>query len=379
MNYILKKLFFLIALTVTLIIIGQTRLQPPPDKIANDLRTFTKQFRLDNIGKSSGVLVKIYYPEKWEWVFADGMKDIDSQTPATPNLIFRAASISKLFCSAITLKLVEQEIINLNDPINKWLNKNYVEQLPNGNKITIKDLLQHTSGLFEPQAELSQKNSFLANPYKDYSDEILSIISGLKLKALGYGNYFYSNANFNLLSEIISRATNMSYKDCVNSIIIKPLRLKDTYLNFLPKSSIFNGYIPSIYLPKVVRPSKDSLINFTKANVSWGQGAADISSTTTDLIKFYFSLQNNKIISKNWVELMTKDAIKYGLGTKIFKRNGKPYAIGHTGDGFGHSNILCKLNFNNIYICFSFNRYGINSKTMEKYLNGLTTIIKNNE
>lgn len=376
---ILKKLILLITITIAIGVNGQPKLPTPPDRIAIGLIDFTKQFRLDNIGESSGVLVSIYWSNNWEWSYSDGMNNIVCQTSTTPNLIFRAASISKLLCSTLILQLCEKKVLSLDDPINKWLDKTFVEQLPNGNRITIKDLLQHTSGLFEPQAGLSQGKNFLANPQKDYSEIILSIISGLPNRSLGYGQYFYSNANFNLLAEIVHKATGILYKDYVEQSIIQPLGLNDTYLDSLPKLRAFHGYIPSVFLPEVVRPNKDTLIDYSQANVSWAQGAADISSTTTDLIRFYYDLQNYKIITKEWVDLMTNDVSKYGLGTMVFKKNGIPYAIGHTGNGASHSNVLCKLNSNDIYLCFSFNRAWIDSKTMEKYLDGLITIIKNEE
>lgn len=380
MKEIISIFFFCLILTQTF---GQPKLPAPPMAISDRLISFTNDFRNTKAG-APGVIVRIYNPDKWELDFANGLSDIKNQTPAKSDMVFRTASISKLFCATAILKLVDEKTLKLNDPIGKWFDKSFIEGLPNGEKITIKDLLRHTSGLPEPQLEnslednnLSLQEDILSNPTKNYSNTILKVIAKLSGSSLGYGTYFYSNANFNLLAEIIKRATGLTYKTYLENYIIKPLSLGNTYQDSLPVDNLFVGYIPCSSIPNC-NLDEDALIDYSYANVSWGIGAADISSTTKDLIKFYYSLQNSKIVPKDLVDSMSFDASQYGLGTMIFSRNGIPYAIGHMGTGQCYSNILCKLIPSNIYICFSFNRFSIGINKLNDYLYGLNTELMKN-
>lgn len=381
MKEIISTFFFCFILTQTF---GQPKLPAPPKAISDRLISFTNDFR-DKKSGAPGVIVRIYNPDKWEWDFANGLSDIKNQTPAKSDMIFRTASVSKLFCATAILKLVYEKTLKLNDPISKWFDKSFIEGLPDGEKITINDLLRHTSGLPEPQLEKSvagnNNSSFqedlLSNPTKNYSDTILKVIAKSSGSSLGYGTYFYSNANYNLLAEIIKRVTGLTYKTYLENYIIKPLGLNNTYQDYLPVDNSFVGYIPSSAIPNY-NHGVGQLIDYSYANMSWGTGAADVSSSTEDLIKFYYSLQNAKIIPEQLVDSMSSNVFQYGLGTMIFKRNGIPYAIGHMGNGFCYSNILCKLIPSNIYICFSFNRYFIGLKKLNDYLYGLNTELMNN-
>ncbi|MDH7462147.1 serine hydrolase [Chitinophagaceae bacterium 26-R-25] len=352
---------------------AQPTLPAPPSAISDSLISLTKLFKKKS--GAPGVIVRIYNPDKWEWNFSNGLSDITNQAPAKPDMIFRTASVSKLFCATAILKLASEGTLKLNDPINKWLDKHFVDGLSNGNRITIQDLLRHTSGLPEPQLENSLQDDILSNPMKNYGDTILTIIGKLSGQSLGYGFYFYSNANFNLLAEIIKNATGSTYRTYLNKNIIQPLNLKNTYQDSLPFDNSFKGYIPCSRLPNC-NLLKDTLIEYSYANVSWGTGCADISSTTQDLIKFYYSLQNGQIIPKNMVDSMSTNSSLYGLGTMMFRRNGICYAIGHMGTGQCYSNILCKLIPSNIYISFSFNRFMVGIDNVNDYLYGLNTIVK---
>lgn len=353
---------------------AQKLLPEPPLAISNSLISLTKEFKNKKTG-APGVIVRIYNPAKWEWNYADGLSDITNQAPAKPDMIFRTASVSKLFCATAILKLASDGTLQLHDPISRWLDKSLVDELPDGKKITIKDLLRHTSGIPEPQLEDSLQDDILSNPTKNYADTTLKIIANLSGRTLGYGNYFYSNANFNLLAEIIKRATGLPYRSYLEDKIIRPLNLDHTYQDSLPFNNSFMGYIPCSRLPNC-NLVNDTLVEYSYANVSWGIGAADISSTTQDLIKFYYSLQNGKIIPKDMVDSMSSNSSRYGLGTMMFSRDGIPYAIGHMGTGQCYSNILCKLIPSNIYICFSFNRFSVGIENLNDYLYGLNIIVK---
>jgi len=372
-----------------LMVLAQPTLPPPPVALANNLATITTNFRVNNT-IAPGVVIKIYHPDNWEWSFADGIRNIATSSPATPDLVFRAASISKIFCATAILKLASEGTLNLDDNIGNWLPAPYVNQIENNDQITIRTLLNHTSSLDEPQFGTSLANNFLAAPEINYRDSILQIIANQGGLASSIGNFYYSNANFNLLAEIVKNASGTSYQDYLQQNIIEPIGLTHTYLDTLPVSTGFNGYVPCNSLPNCTLPDVFTLLDYSQANVGWGYGAADISSSTKDLIKFYYALQNGQIIPQSWVDAMTENTVdaansfqdkRYGFGTMLFQRNDNTIAIGHTGTAASHANLLCQLKPSNIYISFSFNIIRMNRELfldqIENYLSTVTAVIEN--
>ncbi|TAE59659.1 MAG: class A beta-lactamase-related serine hydrolase, partial [Bacteroidetes bacterium] len=326
----IRSIILTTALVAVLQLVSQPALPPPPANVAANLATLSTNFRI-NETIAPGLIVRIYNPGNWEWSFADGIRNVGTGSPATPGLVFRAASLSKIFCATAVLKLASEGTLSLDDNIGEWLPASYVAQIENNSQITIRRLLTHTSGLDEPQFGTSLAGNFLGAPQINYRDSILQIIANQSGSPFGVGNFYYSNANFNLLAEIVKNASGIPYQQYLQQAIIQPLGLSETYLDSLPLATGFNGYIPCITLVNCPLPDPFTLLDYSQANVGWGYGAADISSTTKDLIQFYYALQNGQIIPPNWVDSLTAHSVdaansfankRYGYGTMLFQRNG---------------------------------------------------------
>jgi D-alanyl-D-alanine carboxypeptidase len=352
---------------LSLIVTNFTQAQPvlpaPPSDIARGLEEITKNFRA-NRTIAPGVIVRIYNPGNWEWSFADGVSNISTNSPATTDLIFRSASISKIFCATAILQLADRGRLNLNDNISKWLAPEFVSQIEESQLINIRSLLNHTSDLNEPQSGTTLAGNFLGKPEINYRDSIFQIIGSQGDGPFSFGQFYYSNANYNVLAEIVKNVSGISYQQYILENIIQPIGLTDTYLDSLPVQRGFNGYVPCNSLPNCSLPNVSTLIDYSQANVGWGYGTADISSTSKDLIRFYYALQNAEILPRRWVDSMTAKPIDasnsfsnklYGYGTMLFQKDAKTIAIGHTGTAASNANVLCQLKPSNIYVVFSFN------------------------
>lgn len=179
---------------------------------------------------------------------------------------------------------------------------------------------------------------------------IESLIFWSYANPIGVGNYSYSNSNFYLLAEIIKSVTGTSYQNYIINNIINPLGLTNTDYNTIPTGSFMRGYLSGsfygndIVLPQNIGLDPNTLYVFTEASNSWGYGAADLWSNTTDLIKFHKALFNGQLINSNWLDTMkivvtnTDDMGAYGHGMIQFKSyNGGPnYAYGHSGTVIGY-------------------------------------------
>lgn len=229
-----------------------------------------------------------------------GNSDIENDLENTSKTKFKIASLTKIFTSLAILKLKEKRKIDLNDKIYDFFNFEIDK------KISINDLLNHTSGL---------KN------YSDFIDDdlltlrlsendLLSSVLGEKLNFLPGENFEYSNTNYYLLGKIIEKITDLTYEEFVKKYILNPLNLKDTgffhsenILNFISKGYSFDG---------------NKIINSKNINPENFYAAGGMYSTTNDLYNLYLSLTNYKIINKNTFDLILKPPDLYDKNSKKF-------------------------------------------------------------
>ena len=348
------SLFYLICFLSYLTMFSQGTLQGvDPTTLEDTLTNYVNQFKAKE--RAIGLQISVKTPGKLDWHYASGLAVLNPPQQALPGMVFRVASVSKLFCATAVLQLEQRGMLKLGDPISKWLPQKLVTQLRNGDSISICDLLLHTSGIYEP--------SFLnyINDSIDFRPILMDKIAEMN-QFTPYGFHFYSNANYFLLSEIIQVASGMSYESYIQNNIIEPLQLKDTYLMHLPLANRFHGYIQSIFLDRYKDIQPSFLIDASDFNISFTKGAADISSSTRDLVKFYEGLHNGKILSLNYVEQMIEKSVlrndiyqRYGLGTMLFTHADHTFFYGHLGTLAGYKTLLLYYPKTNTYIALALN------------------------
>ena len=131
-------------------------------------------------------------------------------------------SNSKSFTALLTLLLQEKGKLSIDDPVNKYLDWFEYKNKNISDKITLKNLLQHTSGISTSIGETFIENDTDFN-YKNYYAQILKM---LEPQDLSEQPYMYSNANYRLLGFVIEHVTGMKFEDCLSTYITKPMNLK---------------------------------------------------------------------------------------------------------------------------------------------------------
>jgi len=246
---------------------------------------------------------------------AIGFADIETQKKATNNTKYRIGSISKMFTATLVLKAIEEEKIKLEQTI-----ETYFPKVENANKITIENLLNHRSGIFN----FTNDKAFISylNEYKT-PEEMVAIISSFKSDFEPNTKGDYSNSNYVLLSIILEKVYDSSLKDIITEKIAVPLNLKNTYygakINIADNES--NSYMLSTEWTK--GPEVD---------MSIPMGAGGIVSTSSEVTTFMEALFSEKIISAQSIELMTTIKETYGMGVSRFSINDR--------ESFGHSGSL---------------------------------------
>jgi D-alanyl-D-alanine carboxypeptidase len=380
----MRRNIILTTLTLTIVSFGFS--QTPPANIVNGIDSLFQKHVNNNMGffpgheSETGHVIRVEKNGNWVYSNSAGLASLSPLVNTQPEMKFKIASITKLFTTAAIFKLIQNGQINFNAPISTYLPPSVAQGFAGNQFITIKKLLSHTSGIAEPQLDFQGRLNYWIYMKRFQNIPIDSLIFWSYANSHGIGDYKYSNANFYLLAEIIEAVSGITYQDYITNYIITPLGLTNTDFNTIPTGSFMRGYLlGSFYgnhmvLPQNIGLKPDSLYDFTEASNSWGYGAADIWSNTTDLIKFHKALFGGQIINANWLETMktvvtnTGDMGSYGHGMIQFKSfNGGPiYAYGHTGTAFGYGSMLCYIPSLDIYMCSAGNYMKIGQEFLQR-------------
>ncbi len=234
--------------------------------------------------------------------------------PSTTESFYRIASVTKMFTAVLVFQLIEKGQLSLDDHLDKFFS-----EIPNSKLITVRNLLNHSSGL----KNYSDVRDFQQWKYEKKSKkELLEIIAKFKGGFTPGKKHKYSNTNFFLLSLILEKISGKAYKKLLEENILQKISLDKTYYeeagDTLRKESKSYKYINDNWIPEREDIAENHL------------GAGVIVSTSSDLSKFIDALFLHKLIDKKSLNQMTSFDKEYGLG--IFKfQFGYSSAYGHEG------------------------------------------------
>ncbi|MEI4800853.1 serine hydrolase domain-containing protein [Bacillus sp. FJAT-51639] len=279
-----------------------------------------------------GILVKTSEGGK-TWGYAAGVADLSTKKPMKTDFRFRIGSVTKTFTATVVLQLAGENRLNLDDSIEKWLPGVIQGNGYDAKQITIRQILNHTSGIAEYSR--SKEADFVTNTKKSFTAEELVKI-GLSLPpdfAPGKG-WSYSNTGYVLLGMLIEKVTGNSYAEEIENRIIEPLELSNTFLpgnsSVIPGTKHARGY----FQPDGASELKD----VTYYNPSIGSSAGDMISTADDLNKFFSYLLSGKLLNEQQLKQMLTTVPTgiagidgYGLGIYETKLPNGVSIWGHTG------------------------------------------------
>lgn len=262
-----------------------------------------------------------------------GLANVENKTLNDTKTIFRAASITKQFTAVSILLLVDQGKLSLDDKLN-----NYFPELPNAEKITISNLLDHTSGMWEQQKD----EDFPFPLEKEVPVDIhLSYIQKNKPYFEPGEEWKYCSNGYFVLGLIIEKVTGASLELFMKTRIFDPLGMKNSglYGNNAEYTHAATGYGISDGKP----------YQEIDTNMATYKGAAALYTTVGDLLLWSEALHNGKLISSNsYKSLVTPHKftngfvpfVGYGFGVGIEDVAGH-HTVGHPGRMYGfHSDIL---------------------------------------
>jgi D-alanyl-D-alanine carboxypeptidase len=207
-------------------------LAPLPDRVQQQVDDAV-DYDLD------GIVVYVDVKGQAPQFYSAGWKNRENKVPADPHALFKIGSISKLYIAAATAKLVKHQQLSLDDTLAKHLPE-LAGRIENADKITLKMLLQHRSGIPD---WIDDPEFPWATSLKDV-DEYLELVLDKPAEFEPDTSYDYSNTNYLLIGRILDKTLGYAHQDYIRSEILAPLHLSHTFavLSDVDPSKVSSGY-----------------------------------------------------------------------------------------------------------------------------------------
>jgi D-alanyl-D-alanine carboxypeptidase len=264
-----------------------------------------------------------------------GSGNIAAKTPVNPAGDFRVGSITKDFTAVLVLQLVQTKKVNLDTVASAYLPAG---TLPKGSPITVRELLDHTSGLYDYTNDLLTGDTvtgYQGFRYKTFTPQSLVADAVKHGQQFTPGSeYSYSNTNFVVLGMLVEHVTGLPYATVLKQHFITPLHLNHTYF-VVPQIGI-----PGVHSIGYLTQDNPALPLFDATNqtASWLWTAGALISSTSDLNTYLRALTTGKLLPPAEMAQMenteyVNSTTRYGLGLREYEL---PCGV----DVYGHDGII---------------------------------------
>jgi len=293
----LKKGFIILVTFLTFVITGKAQTFDPV--LASEL-----QNKLDSIRMASnlkGISASVIYPGMGIWKGVTGISHIG--TPIASDMLFGIASNTKLFTAVLLLKLAQNNIIQLDDSLHQYLPAfEYIDS-----NITIRQLLNHTSGLDDVTSVPGYPDSMFTNPNRVFTASELMTWARPPLFPAGT-SWNYCNTNYLLAAMIAESATGLSYSQLLRDSILTPLQLDSTFLD------VYESLPFPVAHPWQNGVNNNSIPRTSINSAAWSAGA--MYSTSGEMVQWYSALMNGRVLNQSSFNELTTfvGSGNYGMG-----------------------------------------------------------------
>jgi len=314
--------------------------QPTQPKDTQALKA-ALQAKLDEwhkAGKFPGATLGVVLPDGESFGLAVGYSDREARTPMKANDRMLAGSVGKTFAAATALQLVKEGKIGLEDKVEKYLGAEpWFPRLPNAKDITVRQLMNHTSGLVRYEFKPQFTKDLTANPEKAWTPaELVAYLLDEKRPFEAGKGWDYSDTNYIVLGMIIEKVTGRKFYDEASRRLLKPLKLKDT----IPQDGLkLKGVVQGYAGPNNPFGGKDAMIQEGRFTINpqfeWTGGG--FASTAQDLARWAKMMYEGRAYSPDLLPEvldgvsapMLGRETRYGLGVIVRKTQ--------AGTSYGHS------------------------------------------
>ena len=274
------------------------------------------------------------------WIGSTGKADIKQNIPMAPCVVSKVASVTKMFVGTVAHMMAEEGKFDYDDPIAAYLPAEVVDNIANAKCATIRQLMNHTAGIYDLTTSSTFYLEVLNNPDKTWeSEELIKFAYGKDANFTCGARADYSNTNTLLLGMVLSKIAGRPHHQLVQERILNPLGLKHTYYysNVPLPANTAQGYF-DLY-------NNGTIVNVSNYNTGSGNGYGGMYASVRDIALFADALFRDRTLLKaaTMDEMLTfteeDPYIFLGLGAmKRFSYKGDTkFAYGHTGRDLGYS------------------------------------------
>lgn len=293
-----------------------------------------------------------------DWAQAYGVSSLEG-APASTETLFGAASISKPITALGVLKLVEEGKVDLDTDVNRYLKRWKVpdNEFTSKQKVTVRELLNHTSGIGTHNGEIYDSNAPIPSLLQLLDGEKPARTPPVHVEAIPGTQFAYSNGGYLVLSLLIEDVTGQSFAEYMKRAVLDPIGMKHSTFD-APLPPQWRVHAATAYGADgkwAVPPSK-----FVEPNLA----AGGLWSTPTDLAKLLLEVQreydgkSHKVLHQQTVRMMVlpdknvSSPRRYGLGFEVGGSPEDPY-IRHEGSAYFQDDMVEYLHSNGIVVMTS--------------------------
>ena len=290
---------FLFNLSTLLLLTHYASSQTFDATLAAKLQNTIDSIRIANNYK--GISASVIYPGQGMWQGVTGISH--TGFPITPDMEFAIASNTKPFTGVVVLKLAQSGIINLDDSLHEWL-PSFTNVDSN---ITIRQLLNHTSGLADVNNVIGYTDSISINPNRIFTPTELMTWVGAPLFPAGT-SWNYSNTDYLLAAMVSESATGQSFGQLLHDSILTPLQLDSTFLD------VYDPVIGTVAHPWQGAIDKSAFVRTALNSAAWSAGG--MYSTSSEMAQWFNALMSGQLLNSYGFNEMTTfiGSGNYGIG-----------------------------------------------------------------
>ncbi|MER6395511.1 serine hydrolase domain-containing protein [Kitasatospora sp. NPDC001603] len=282
-----------------------------------------------------GVIVGLWLPGRGTYVRSSGVADTVTGAPMRTDFNMRIGSETKTFTATAVLELVDDGLVGLDTPI-----ASYLDGVPDGEHITVRQMLEMRSGLFSYTADPAFQQALLSDPTRSFTQQEVLAYAFTHQNVFAPGAAFqYSNTNYVLLGLLVEKLGGMPLKDFVHQRVTGPAHLDHT---FLPTGAEFPQPHAHGYTDQTL---SGDVADTTDWNPSWGWAAGAMISDLHDLRRWAKVVATGTLLSpatqaqrEKFITVPGFDGAGYGLG--LFRTHGW---VGHNGSLPGYESVTMYL------------------------------------
>jgi D-alanyl-D-alanine carboxypeptidase len=279
-----------------------------------------------------GLALKVIGPGV-EYTGTDGLAEVASATPWTADQVTHVASVGKAFIGTAAARLALRGSLDLDAPIGTWLSPAITERIPSSDAITMRHLLQHTSGIVDVLNDmLDAVYAIYTSPGRVWTDaDLVQFALDKPLHFEPGASWRYSNTNFMLAGLILEHVTGLDHAALLRDLVFDPLGMLDT--RTANEGALATAPVHGYWM------DEGQMVDGTPWALTWEASSGGQWTTVDDLTRFLLGVFETDALGGDalrTVLLETSGLAPYGLGVLAVET---PHGLmlGHNGEVFGYS------------------------------------------